>query len=225
MSVVSVFLGSGGLPFGLRWSAGVGSHFSGSCVCLSLAGEPILSVWSFLSVAAVARPLSAGGVTVSLSFLGRLNACGSSFVGLRSVGGAGCGVEAVLLLMSSLVDSGGSLWRAGADSALDAVSSVGIRLGVTECLSPYESACVSFSSGGRGEVFLTQFLSVLWRFLCAACWGRVGFDCAVAWCCSVVLLARLSAVVVGVSGGDVGVGSLGLLRHGGGLSLAWLVLL
>ena len=108
-------------------------------------------------------------MTKSLSFLSRLNAFNSSFVKLQSVSEADCRVEAILLLMSSLVDSGTSLRRARRDSTLDTISSVGIRLGVTECLSPYESTCVSFSSKGREEIFLTQFLSVLWRFLCAAC--------------------------------------------------------
>ena len=159
-------------------------------------------------------------MTMSLSFLYRLNACNSSFVKLQSVSEADCRVEAILLLMSSLVDSGSSLWRARTDSTLDTISSVGIRLGVAECLSPYESTCVSFSSKGREEIFLTQFLSVLWRFLCAACWSRVSFDCTMAWCCSVVLLARLSTIVVRVSSRDVGISSLSLLRHNNSLSLA-----
>ena len=101
---------------------------------------------------------------MSLSFLNRLNACNSSFVKLQSVSEADCRVEATLLLMSSLVDCGSSLRRARTDSTLDTISSVGIRLGVTECLSLYESTCLSFSSKGREEIFLTQFL---WLFLCA----------------------------------------------------------
>ena len=40
---------------------------------------------------------------MSLSFLSRLNACNSSFVKLQSVSEADCRVEAILLLLSSLV--------------------------------------------------------------------------------------------------------------------------
>ena len=39
-------------------------------------------------------------------------------------------------------------------------------------------------------------------------------------CCSVVLLARLSAIVVRVSSRDVGISSLSVLRHNNSLSLA-----
>ena len=87
----------------------MGSRFIGSYVCLSLTSESILSVQSFLSITTVTRPLSAGSMTMSLSFLSRLNACNSSFVKLQSVSEADCRVEAILLLMSSLVDSGSSL--------------------------------------------------------------------------------------------------------------------
>ena len=45
------------------------------------------------------------------------------------------------------------------------------------------------------------------------------FDCTMAWCCSAVLLARLSAIVVTVSSRDVGISSLSLLRHNNSLSL------
>ena len=68
MSMVSVFLRSSSLPFGLRWSVGVGSRFSCSYVCLSLTSESNLSVYSFLSIKTVTRPLSAGSMTMSLSF-------------------------------------------------------------------------------------------------------------------------------------------------------------
>ena len=168
MSIVSVFSRSSSLPFSLRWSAGVGSRLCGSYVCLSLTSESILSVYSFLSITTVTRPFSAGSTTMSLSFFSRFNPCNSSFVKLQSVSEADCRVEAILLLMSSLVDSGTLSW-ARTDSTLDAISSVGMCLGVTECLSPWESTCVSFSSKGREEIFLTQFLLVLWRFLFAAC--------------------------------------------------------
>ena len=73
---------------------------------------------------------------MSLSFLSRLNACNSSFVKLQSLSEADCRVEPILLLMSSLVDSGSSLSQARMDSTLDTISSVGMCLGVTECLSP-----------------------------------------------------------------------------------------
>ena len=80
------------LPFSLRWSAGVRSRFSGSYVCLSLT-----------------RPLTAGSMTMSLSFFSRFDARNSSFVKLQSVSEADCRVEAILLRMSSLADSGSSL--------------------------------------------------------------------------------------------------------------------
>ena len=47
-------------------------------------------------------------MTMSLSFFSRFNACNSSFVKLQSVSEADCRVEAILLLMSSLVISGSS---------------------------------------------------------------------------------------------------------------------
>ena len=50
-----------------------------------------------------------------------------------------CRVEAILLLMLSLVDSDSSLCRDRAASTLDTITSVGIRFGVTECFSPYDS--------------------------------------------------------------------------------------
>ena len=90
------------MAFSLRWSAGVGSRLSGSYVCLSLTSESILFVQSLLSITTVTRLLS-------LSFLSRLNACNSFFVKLQSVSEDDCRVEAILPLMSSLVDSGSSL--------------------------------------------------------------------------------------------------------------------
>ena len=43
-------------------------------------------------------------VTMSLSFFSRFNACNSSFVKLQSVSEVDCRMEAILLLMSSLID-------------------------------------------------------------------------------------------------------------------------
>ena len=83
----------------------MGSRFSGSCVCLSLTSESISSVQSFMSITTVTRPLSAG----SMWFFSRFNACNSSFVELQSVSEADCRVEAIVFLMSSLLDSGSSL--------------------------------------------------------------------------------------------------------------------
>ena len=80
----------------------------------------------------VTRPLSAGRITMSMSFLSRLRACCSSLVKLLSCSDADCIVEAILLLMLSLL---------------------------TECFSPYDSARVSFLSKGREEMFLTQLSS------------------------------------------------------------------
>ena len=160
-------------------------------------------------------------MTTAFSFLSHLSACNnySSFVKLQLLKEADCRVEAILLLMLSLVNSGSSLWRARTDSTLDTISSVSICFGVAESLIPWQSTCVSFSSKGREEIFLNQFLLVLWRFLCAACWSRVSFDCTMAWCCSVVLLAHLSAIVVRVSSKGEGISSLSLLRHNNNLSL------
>ena len=114
----------------------------------------------------VTRPLSAGRITMSLSFLSRLRACCSSLVKLLSCSDADCIVEAILLLMLSLVDSGSSRCRDRAASTLDTIASVGNRFGVTECFSPYDSTRVSFLSKGREEMFLTQLSSGLLR-LCS----------------------------------------------------------
>ena len=75
---------------------------------------------------------------MSLSFLSGLSACRSSLVRLLSVREADCIVEAILLLMLSLVGSDKSLWRDRTASTLDKIVLVGIRFGVTECFSPYE---------------------------------------------------------------------------------------
>ena len=81
---------------------------------------------------------------------------------------ADCRVEAILLLMLSLVDSDSSLSRDRAASTLDTITSVGIRFGVTECFSPYDSTRVSFLSKGREEMFLTQLSC---QFLLMPCTG------------------------------------------------------
>ena len=52
---------------------------------------------------------------------------------------ADCNVELTLLLMLSLVESDSSCWRDRTASALDTIALVGICLGVTECLSPWEN--------------------------------------------------------------------------------------
>ena len=82
---------------------------------------------------------------------------------------ADCIVEAILLLMLSLVDSGSSRCRDRAASTLDTIASVGNRFGVTECFSPYDSPRVSFLSKGREEMFLTQLSSGLLRL----CWMKI----------------------------------------------------
>ena len=53
----------------------------------------------------VTRPLSAGSMTMLLSFFSRFSACCSFFVKLLSGIEADCTVEAILLLMLSLADS------------------------------------------------------------------------------------------------------------------------
>ena len=117
----------------------------------------------------VTLPLSTGRITMSLSFLSRLRACCSSLVKLLSCSDADCIVEAILLLMLSFVDSGSSRCRDRAASTLDTIASVGIRYGVTECFSPYDSRRVSFLSKGREEMFLTQLSSGLLRL----CWMEI----------------------------------------------------
>ena len=57
----------------------------------------------------VTRPLSAGSMTMSLSFVSRFNEWNSSFVKLQSVSEADCRVEAMLLPLSSLVHFGSFL--------------------------------------------------------------------------------------------------------------------
>ena len=84
----------------------------------------------------VTRPFSVGSITVSLSFFSRFSACCSSLVKFFSGIEADCIVEVILLLMLSLVGSDKPLRRDRAASTLDTISSVGMRLGVTECLSP-----------------------------------------------------------------------------------------
>ena len=64
---------------------------------------------SVLSITTVTRPLSAGSIKMSLSFLSRFSACRSSLVRLLSVREADCIVEVILLLMLSLVGSDNSL--------------------------------------------------------------------------------------------------------------------
>ena len=151
----------------------------------------------------VTRPLSAGKITMSLSFLSRLRACRSSLVKLLSCGDADCIVKAILLLMLSLVDTGSSRCRDRAASILDTIASVGIRFRVTEYFSPYDSARVSFLSKGWEEMFLTQLSSGLLCLCSLLRTSRVSF----CWCPvrarSVALLARFSAIVVIVSSNSV----------------------
>ena len=117
----------------------------------------------------VTRPLSAGRITMSLSFLSRLRACCSSLVKLLSCSDADCIVEAILLLMLSLVDSGSSRCRDRAASTLDTIASVGIRFGVTECFSPYDSTRVSFLSKGQLSSGLLRLCSFLHRSRVSFC--------------------------------------------------------
>ena len=147
---------------------------------------------------------------MSLSFLSRFSACRSSLVRLLSVREADCIVEAILLLMLSLVGSDNSLWRDRTASTLDTIVSVGIRFGVTECFSPYERTWVSVLSKGREEIFLTQFSSVLWRFLFLVRWSRVSFSSVLMRYCSVVFLARWSAMSRITSSKLVGISCLSL---------------
>ena len=153
----------------------------------------------------VTRPLSAGRITMSSSFLSRLRACCSSLVELLPCCNADCMVEAILLLMLSLVDSDSFCCRERAASTPDTMPSVGIRFGVTECFCPYDSTRVSFLPKGREEIFPTQLSSGLLR-LCSLLRRRPVSFC---WCPvrarSVALLSRLSAIVETVSSNSVGI--------------------
>ena len=75
-------------------------------------------------------------MTMFSSVFSRLSAFCSSGVKLLFGNEADCRVEVTLLLMLSLVDSDSSCWRDRTASTLDTIASVGICLGVTECLSP-----------------------------------------------------------------------------------------
>ena len=153
----------------------------------------------------VTRPLSAGRITMSSSFLSRLRACCSSLVKLLPCCNADYIVEAILLLMLSLVDSDSFRCRDRAASTPDTMPSVGIRFGVTECFCPYDSTRVSFLSKGREEIFLTQLSSGLLR-ICSLLRKRpVSFCGCPARAHSVALLSRLSAIVETVSSNSVGI--------------------
>ena len=80
--------------------------------------------------------LVCGSMTMLSSVFSRLSAFCSLGVKLRFSNDADCKVEVTLLLMLSLVDSDSSCARDKTASTLDTVTSVGICLGVTECLSP-----------------------------------------------------------------------------------------
>ena len=97
----------------------------------------------------VTRCLSAGRITMSSSFFSCLRACCSALVNLLPCSDADCIVEAILLLMLSLIDLDSSRYRARAASTVDTIALVGVRFGVTECFSPYDSTRVSFLSKGR----------------------------------------------------------------------------
>ena len=71
----------------------------------------------------VTRCLSAGRITMSSSFFSRLRACCSALVNLLPCSDADCIVEAILLLMLSLIDSDSSRYRA---------ESVSVRMTVRE---------------------------------------------------------------------------------------------
>ena len=70
--------------------------------------------------------------------------------------------------------------------------------------------CVSVSSKGREEIFLTQFASGLRRLAFFVSCSRVSFCFVFARCCSAVLSARLSAIVCIVLSKVVGKSRLSL---------------
>ena len=74
-------------------------------------------------ITTVSRPLSAGSITMLLSFFSRFSACCSAFVKLLSGIEVDCTVEAILLLMLSLADSDKSRRRDRTASTLDTMVS------------------------------------------------------------------------------------------------------
>ena len=93
------------------------------------------------------------------------------------------------------------------------------------CFSPYERTCVSVLSKGREEIFLTQFSYFLWRFLSLIRWSRVSISSVLIRYCSVVFIARWSAMSGITSSKLVGISCLSLSSRCCSLMLQWLSLL
>ena len=87
----------------------------------------------------------------------------------------------------------GMSWLKRTASTLETMVSVGIRLGVMECFSPYESTCVSVWSSDRDEMFQTQ-LSSFRRFLFCLVRNLLSLSESLVRCSVAVFCARLSAM-------------------------------
>ena len=135
------------------------------------------------------------GMLLLSSFDSRFSAFYSSGVKVLFGSEADCKEEVALILILSLVDSDSSCSRNRSASTLDTIGSVGICLGVTECLSPKKSTSVSISSTGCEEILLTQLASGLRSLAFFVSCSRVSFSFVFVRCCPVVLSARLSAIV------------------------------
>ena len=87
--------------------------------------------------------------------------------------------------MLCLVDYNGFPWPATENRRLNTRDNI-LRRYVFRCNRMFQSVkkYLSVSSKGREEIFVTQFSSVLWRFVLVR-WSRVSFDSGCAWCLAV----------------------------------------
>lgn len=123
--------------------------------------SPFIFSWLIvLSMKTVIHPLLASSMTM---FYSCFCVCCSSLAKLLSCGDVDCVVEAILLLMLSLIDSDTFRCRDRAASTLHTIALVGICFGVAERSVRITVASFSFVSG-MGKMSLNQFSSSLLRF-------------------------------------------------------------
>lgn len=123
--------------------------------------SPLIFSWLIvLSMKTVIHPLLASSMTM---FYSCFCVCCSSLAKLLSCSDVDCVVEAILLLMLSLVDSDTFRCRDRAASTLHTIALVGICFGVAERSVRITVASFSFVSG-MGKMSLNQFSSSLLRF-------------------------------------------------------------
>lgn len=121
--------------------------------------SPLIFSWLIvLSMKTVIHSLLASSMTM---FYSCFCVCCSSLAKLLSCSDVDCVVEAILLLMLSLVDS--DTFRDRAASTLHTIALVGICFGVAERSVRITVASFSFVSG-MGKMSLNQFSSSLLRF-------------------------------------------------------------